>query len=67
MVTVLLRAVKDGSGLDGAVPQAVTGMLLLALVGAVVGAIAEKTVVDSVHATIEAQLAATSEPDQIGS
>ena len=67
MVTVLLRAVKDGSGLEGSVPQAVTWMLVLALVGAVVGAIAEKTMIDSVRATIEARLAATSEPEQTSS
>jgi hypothetical protein len=67
MVTVLLRAIKDGSGLDGAVPQAVAWMLVLALVGAVVGAIAEKTVIDSVQRTIEAHLAATSKPEQTSS
>ncbi len=64
MVTVFLRAVKDGSGLEGTVPQAVMWMIVLALVGAVVGAIAEKTVTDSVQATMQAQMTKTLESKQ---
>ena len=63
MATILLRAVKDGSGLAGTMGQAVAWMLVLALVGALVGAIAERTVVDSVQLKIEAELAATSETE----
>ena len=56
MIVVLLRAVKDGSGFEGTVPQAVAWMIALALVGAVVGAIAEWTVEESVRYRIEKEL-----------
>lgn len=64
MVVVLLRAIKDGGGLEGTIPQAVVWMITLFLVGAVVGAIAEWTIEESVRTRIETELAAISESEQ---
>ncbi len=61
MIVVLLRAVKGGSGLETAVPQALLWTMMLTIVGAIVGAIAERTVDESVRAKLEEELAAISE------
>lgn len=57
MSVALLRGVKDGAGLEGAVTEAVLAMAALAAVGAATGAIARSTVDASIRATLERQLA----------
>ena len=37
MIVVLLRAIKNGAGFDGTILQAMTMMVLLAVVGMIVG------------------------------
>ena len=61
MVIVLLRAVKNGSGLESTIPQAVFWTLMLSIAGAIIGTIAERTVDESVRTKLESELAAISE------
>lgn len=58
MNVVLLRAIKNGAGLQGTVASALLWMLILGAVGMVVGMIAKSTVDQSVLAKIEGELAA---------
>ena len=57
MGITLLRGAIAGAGLEGTVSTAVTAMVALALVGFVVGWIAEATIDESVRAQMEKQLA----------
>ncbi|NOY42886.1 MAG: hypothetical protein GXP26_13760 [Planctomycetes bacterium] len=59
MLVILLRAMKDGAGVDGTILNALAWMALLGAVGSIVGAIAQQTVDESVRVKIEAELAAT--------
>jgi hypothetical protein len=61
MVVVLLRAIKHGAGFDDTIIQGLTWMALMAVVGMVMGYIAEQTVDESVQSQFEAKLAAYSE------
>jgi len=56
MQVVLLRAMKSSAGFDGTILNALACMALLGAVGAIIGAIAQQTVDDSVRNTIEAEL-----------
>jgi hypothetical protein len=62
MTAVLLRAWKNGVGLEAAAVSALFWMALLALVGGLVGSLAQATVDESVRQRIEQELAATSDP-----
>jgi hypothetical protein len=56
MVVLLLRAMVHGSSLDVTTPRAVIGMLSFLVVGAIVGAIAKRTVDDSVRLQLKKEL-----------
>lgn len=56
MIVVLLRALKEGAGVDGTTLQAIAVMALLAVVGFVVGAIAQMTVEESIRTRLQAEL-----------
>ncbi len=56
LIVVLLRAMKDGAGVDGTILQAIAVMALLAVVGLVVGAIAQMTVEESMRTRLQAEL-----------
>jgi hypothetical protein len=62
MTAVLLRAWKNGVGLEAAAVSALFWMALLALVGGLVGSLAQATVDESVRQRIEQELAATTDP-----
>ena len=57
MLVVLLRAFKNGESFDSSVTGGLLAMALLGIVGFVIGAIAETTVVESVHNRLERDLA----------
>ncbi|TWT43163.1 hypothetical protein [Botrimarina hoheduenensis] len=57
MATVLARGALAGAGPGGTIQQAIVAAVLLGLVGTVVGAIAERTVDESVRLQLEGQLA----------
>ncbi len=61
MNVVLMRALKDGAGMDSTVISAIAWMVMLGLVGAVVGSLAKTTVDESVRTKIEAELTAISD------
>lgn len=56
LIVVLLRAIKDGAGIDGTLLQAIAIMALLAMVGLVVGVIAQMTVDESTRTRVQAEL-----------
>jgi len=60
----LLRALKDGAGLEGTIPIALAWMALLGALGMIVGTIAQYTVDESVRTKIEAEFAAVSSKDE---
>jgi hypothetical protein len=53
-----------GAGFDGTILQAVVTMALLAVVGLVVGSIAEATIDESVRASAQFELDALTDPQQ---
>ena len=55
---VLLRGMKDGAGFDATIASGLCWMVLFGAIGLVVGALAEKTVDESVRTKIEAELTA---------
>lgn len=57
MAVTLLRGVRAGAGIDATLLTAIGAMIAMALVGAVVGAIAQHTVDESVRSLLEKQLA----------
>ncbi len=63
MLVVLLRAMKNGAGVEGTIANAFAWMGLLGVVGLVVGLIAQATVDQSVLSTVQAELASTSSSD----
>ena len=64
MQVVLLRAIKDGAGLEGTVALALAWMALLGAVGMVVGYLAQQTIEESVRIQIETELAASAPEDE---
>ncbi len=68
MVVMLLRALIHGASLDATAPQAIVGLLVFSVVGAVVGVIAKGTVDDSVRLQLKKELEAMSDstrPEEI--
>lgn len=59
MQVVLFRAIKNGAGYDGTMLQALIVMGSLAVVGWIVGAIAEATIDESVRLKMQAEIDAT--------
>jgi len=64
MNVILMRAVKEGAGVDSTIISAIAWMIVLGLVGAVVGALAKTTVDESVQTKIKAELAAINSQSQ---
>ncbi|TWU27784.1 hypothetical protein [Bythopirellula polymerisocia] len=64
MIVVLLRAIKNGAGFDGTIMQAMATTVLLAVVGMIVGMIAQATVDESTRNQLQAELDALAEVDQ---
>jgi hypothetical protein len=58
MAVIICRGLKDSAGLEGTLTLAVVALAIYALVGAIVGQIAQATVDESVRLRIEQQLAA---------
>jgi hypothetical protein len=58
MTVVVLRACKNGLGLEAAAVSALFWTALLAVVGGLVGAVAQATIDESVRQRIEQELAA---------
>ncbi|TWT65404.1 hypothetical protein Pla123a_48720 [Posidoniimonas polymericola] len=57
MIVALMRGAMHGGGIDGTILQAVASLASFAVVGAVIGAIAETVVDESVRTQLEKQLA----------
>lgn len=57
MAVTLLRGALHGAGFEGSVAQGLVAMVIMALVGAVVGGVAQWTVDESVRTSLEKQLA----------
>lgn len=57
MIVALLRGAVHGGGIDGTILQGVACLASFAVVGAVIGAIAESVVDESVKTQLEKQLA----------
>ncbi|TWT31265.1 hypothetical protein KOR34_46410 [Posidoniimonas corsicana] len=57
MIVALLRGAVHGAGIDGTILQGVASLAAFAAVGAVIGAIAETVVDESVKTQLEKQLA----------
>ena len=57
MVVIVVRGVKDGAGAEGTLWTALIGLIVFAVVGLVLGSIAESTVKESVRQEMENQLA----------
>lgn len=60
MQVILLRAMKDGAGLEGTIAVALPWMALLGALGMVVGYLAQQTIDESVRIQIEAELVESS-------
>jgi len=60
MQVTLLRAMKDGAGLEDTITTALAWMALLGAIGMIVGSIAQATVDESVRTMVEAEFAAIS-------
>jgi len=58
MLVVLTRALKGGASFEETSTQAITWMVILALVGTVVGTLAQSAVDESVRAKVHAELEA---------
>lgn len=63
MLVILLRGIKDGAGFDETITASLAWMALLGAIGMIVGTIAESTIVESVRAKIETELASTHEAE----
>ncbi len=64
MLVVLFRALKNGAGFDGTILQALAAMGLLAMVGLIVGAIAEATIDESVRRRMQTEIGALTDGEQ---
>lgn len=58
MVVIICRGIKDSAGLEGTLTVAIVALAIYAIVGSIVGQIAEATVDESVRLKIERQLEA---------
>ena len=65
MTLVLLRALRNGDGVDSAVVSAMIWMATLGIVGYMAGLIARATVDESVRQRMEAELAAAQTPQPV--
>jgi len=59
MVVIICRGIKDSAGLEGTLTLAIAALAVYAVIGAVLGQIAQATVDESVRLKIEQQLAAS--------
>jgi hypothetical protein len=57
MAIVICRGLKDSAGVEGTLTMAVVAMVMFAVVGSVLGHIAQTTVDESVRRKIEQELA----------
>jgi hypothetical protein len=62
MAIVLCRGLKDSGGVEGTLTLAILALVAFAIVGAVLGQIAQATVDESVRLKIEQQLAPRAAP-----
>lgn len=60
MVVIICRGLRDSAGLEGTLTVAIVALAIYAIVGSIVGQIAEATVDESVRLKIERQLNAQS-------
>ena len=58
MVVIICRGIKDSAGLEGTLTMAIVALAIYAIVGSIVGQIAQATVDESVRLKIERQLEA---------
>jgi hypothetical protein len=56
MVVIICRGLKDSAGLEGTLTLAIVALAIYAVVGSIVGQIAQATVDESVRLKIERQL-----------
>jgi hypothetical protein len=59
MVVVICRGLKDSAGVEGTLTLAIAALAIYAIVGSIVGQIAQATVDESVRLKIEQQLASS--------
>jgi hypothetical protein len=59
MAVVICRGLNDSAGLEGTLTLAIVALAIYAIVGSIVGQIAQATVDESVRQKIEKQLAAS--------
>jgi hypothetical protein len=64
MLVVLLRALKNGAGVDGTILQAVVAMILMAAIGLIIGTIADSTVAESVRVSMQTEIDALTNNEQ---
>jgi hypothetical protein len=57
MAVMICRGIKDSAGVEGTLTMAIAALAIYAIVGAVLGQIAQSTVDESVRLKIEKQLA----------
>jgi hypothetical protein len=57
MMVIILRGIKDSAGIEGTLTIAIVALTAYAVLGAIVGRIAQATVDESVRWKIEQQLA----------
>ena len=57
MAVMICRGIKDSAGVEGTLTLAIAALAIYAIVGAVLGQIAQATVDESVRSKIEKQLA----------
>lgn len=65
MTVVVVRGIKDSSGVEGTLLTAIVALVVYAVIGFVVGAIAQSTVDESVRRKLEQQLATSPPTGQI--
>ena len=63
MAVVICRGWLDSGGVEGTLTQAIVFLFVFALVGAVLGQVAQATIDESVRAKLEQQLIQTAEPN----
>jgi hypothetical protein len=61
MVVIICRGIKDSAGIEGTLTLAILALTAYAVLGAVLGRIAQATVDESVRWKIEQQLAAAND------
>ena len=66
MIVALLRGAVHQAGVEGTILQGVASLAVLAAVGAVLGAIAQTVVDESVRRKLEQQLAAAQQDESTG-